>query len=254
MSEYTISTSVLAAFVMDIFGYRKWQLLGDVVGVKLTSAPGYYTGDTTYNKITMEGLLFQVGERRDYNPQNESAEMGNDDQSFWAMSALRAAETNFPNPPGPKDPSWLGLAQAVYNEQTAAWDTSTCNGGLRWQVYPTNNGYSLKNSISNGNLFNIAARLARYTQDDRYAQWAVKIWDWMEAIGLIDQHFNVFDNSEADRLNCTQIDRNQWSYNVATMLMGASTMYNYVSTVWRFMDTSELTISFADKWGPRMAQ
>lgn len=156
--------------------------------------------------------------------------MGNDDQSFWAMSALRAAETNFPNPPDPKDPSWLGLAQAVFNEQTAIWDTTTCNGGLRWQLYPTNPGYNLKNSISNGNLINIAARLARYTQDDRYAQWAIKIWDWMERIGLIDDKFNVYDNSDADTYNCTRIDHDQWSYNAATMLMGASTMYNYVGS------------------------
>lgn len=180
--------------------------------------------------------------------------MGNDDQSFWAMSALRAAETNFPNPPGPKDPSWLGLAQAVFNEQTAVWDTSTCNGGLRWQLYPTNKGYNLKNSISNGNLINIAARLARYTKDDRYAQWAVKVWDWMERIGLIDEHFNVYDNSDADTYNCTQIDHDQWSYNAATMLMGASTMYNYVSAFLTLRNFSELTLDVTDQWRSYMAQ
>ncbi|TVY84857.1 Mannan endo-1,6-alpha-mannosidase DCW1, partial [Lachnellula suecica] len=194
----------------------------------------YYTGDTTYNDITSQGLLFQVGIDKDFNPQNESAEMGNDDQSFWGMAALSAAENNFPNPTDPKAPSWLGLAQAVFNEQIARWDTTTCGGGLRWQVYQIS-GYNLKNSISNGNLFNIASRLARYTNDDHYAQWAAKVWDWMWAIGLIDEHYNVYDNSEAANLNCTQIDHDQWSYNAGTMLMGASTMYNYTNgdPVWR---------------------
>jgi mannan endo-1,6-alpha-mannosidase len=178
-----------------------------------SSLPGHYTGDATYNDIAIQGLQFQVG---------------NDDQAFWGMAALSAAETNFPNPPDPRDPSWLALAQAVFNEQISRWDTTTCGGGLRWQVYQIN-GYDLKNSISNGCLFNIASRLARYTDDDHYAQWAVKVWDWMEEIGLIDENFNVYDNAEASKLNCTQIDHNQWSYNAATTLMGASTMFNYVS-------------------------
>jgi mannan endo-1,6-alpha-mannosidase len=186
-----------------------------------------YTNDTTYNDVVVEGLQFQIGPHADFMPPNQTFDMGNDDQAFWAMSALTAAETNFQSPPG-DDPSWLSLAQAVFNEQIGRWDTSTCGGGLRWQVFQANTGYDLKNSISNGALINIAARLARYTNDDLYAMWAAKIWDWMEAIGLIDENYNVYDNSEADNLNCTQIDRNQWCYNAGTMLMGASTMYNYV--------------------------
>jgi mannan endo-1,6-alpha-mannosidase len=146
------------------------------------------------------------------------------------MAAMSAAETNF-DTPAADEPSWLSLAQAVFNEQIGRWDTSTCGGGLRWQVFQANPGYNLKNSISNGGLFNVAARLARFTHDDLYAQWAYKIWDWMVAIGLIDENYNVYDNSEADRLNCTQLDRNQWSYNAGTMLMGASTLYNYVSFI-----------------------
>ena len=185
-----------------------------------------YTGDDTYNDVVVQALSFQVGPHNDFMPPNQTFDMGNDDQAFWAMSALTAAENNF-QPPATDEFSWLSLAQAVFNEQISRWDTGTCGGGLRWQVYQKS-GYDLKNSISNGALINVAARLARYTNDDFYAQWAEKIWAWMEGIGLIDENYNVFDNSEADRLNCTQVDRNQWSYNAGTMLMGASTMYNYV--------------------------
>ena len=186
----------------------------------------HYTNDTAYNDVTMQALQFQVGPHNDYMPPNESASLGNDDQAFWGMAALAAAEYNFPNPPA-GDPSWLSLAQAVFNEQVARWDTTTCGGGIHWQIYQIT-GYDLKNSISNGCLFNIASRLARYTGDVMYANWASKIWDWMVAIKLIDQYYNVYDNSEADRLNCTMVDKTQWSYNAATMLMGASTMYNFV--------------------------
>ena len=75
---------------------------------------------------------------------------------------MSAAELKFPNP-GPKDPSWLSLAQAVFNMQVGRWDPH-CGGGLRWQFNPLNNGWMNKNTISNGCFFQLAARLARYTK------------------------------------------------------------------------------------------
>jgi mannan endo-1,6-alpha-mannosidase len=186
----------------------------------------HYTNDSKWNDLTMQALQWQVGPHNDFMPPNASASLGNDDQAFWGMAALQAAEYRFPDPVYPA-PSWLSLAQAVFNEQTGRWDTQHCNGGIRWQIYEIT-GWNLKNSISNGCLFNIASRLARYTSDDMYAQWAEKVWDWMWRIGLIDTNYNVYDNTEADRLNCTTIDHAQWSYNAGTMLMGASTMWNYV--------------------------
>lgn len=67
-------------------------------------------------------------------------------QGFWGMSAMTAAEFNFPNPPADK-PQWVALAQAVFNTQAdpSRHDT-TCNGGLRWQIPLSNNGYDYKNS------------------------------------------------------------------------------------------------------------
>lgn len=187
------------------------------------------TGDSTYNDVVSQGMLFQIGPHDDYMPPNETFTLGNDDQAFWAMAALIAAETNFPNPTGPDAPSWLALAQAVFNEQVGRWDTSTCAGGLHWQVFRENAGYPLKNTISNGCLFQIGARLARYTRDDMYAQWSEKLWDWMVHVGLIDtDNWNIYDNAEAMVHNCTQLDRHQWTYNAGTILIGAATMYNYV--------------------------
>ncbi|KAK0125534.1 hydrolase 76 protein [Cadophora gregata] len=193
-----------------------------------------YTGDTTFNDFVIKVLQSQVGPHNDFMPPEQRSSLGNDDQAFWAMAAMSAAENKFPDPPDPKQPGWLSLVQAVFNEQVGRWDTSLCNGGLRWQIYEVT-GYDLKNTISNGCLFNIAARLARYTGDQKYADWAVKIWDWMERIGLISKSFDVFDNAEAAKLNCTELDRNQWTYNAGTMLMGAATMFNYTdgSELWK---------------------
>ena len=91
-----------------------------------------YTGDSTYNEIVSEAMLWQASSTRDFfMPRNQSSTEGNDDQVFWAITALMAAESGFPDPP-PEDPQWLALAQAVFNQQTGRWDDQTCGGGLRW--------------------------------------------------------------------------------------------------------------------------
>lgn len=187
----------------------------------------YYTGDATYNEVTTEGLLFQVGPNNDYMPPNQTKTEGNDDQGFWGLAAMSAAEQKFPDPPE-GSPQWLALAQAVFNSQAARWDESTCAGGLRWQIFTFNSGYDYKNSISNGCFFNLAARLARYTGNATYAEWAVKTYDWVTAVGLMSDKFEVFDGTD-DTINCTRLNHYQWTYNAGVYLLGAATMYNYVS-------------------------
>jgi mannan endo-1,6-alpha-mannosidase len=184
----------------------------------------YYTGDSTYNEETTQALLFQVGPNDDYMPPNQTKTLGNDDQAFWALAALSAAEVNFPNPPADQ-PQWLALAQAVFNTQVPRWDPTTCGGGLRWQIFTFNNGYNYKNSISNGCFFNLAARLAKYTGNQTYADWAEKAWDWTVGVGLMDNNFYIYDGSD-DTINCTQLNHIQWTYNAGAYLLGAANMYN----------------------------
>jgi len=142
-----------------------------------------YTGDSSYNDIVTQALLFQVGPNRDYMPPNQTSSEGNDDHGFWGLAVMTAAEANYPNPPKGQ-PQWLALSQAVFNLMAGNWDNATCNGGLRWQIFPFNKGYNYKNSISNGCLFHLAARLARYTGNATYANWAQTTFDWMQQIGL----------------------------------------------------------------------
>jgi mannan endo-1,6-alpha-mannosidase len=127
----------------------------------------HLTGDTTYNDLVKQSLLWQVGPGEDYMPPNVTASLGNDDQGFWGMSAMLAAELNFPDPP--KDqPQWLALAQAVFNTQASPdRHDDTCNGGLRWQIPLSNNGYNYKNSeylIELRVLSGMLTALLRYRQ------------------------------------------------------------------------------------------
>ncbi|KAL2136396.1 hypothetical protein VTI74DRAFT_3830 [Chaetomium olivicolor] len=185
----------------------------------------YYTGDTQWNDLAEEGLLFQVGPNNDYMPPNQTMTEGNDDQGFWGMAVLSAAEYNFQNPPSDK-PQWLALAQAVFNTQAARWEEQDCGGGLRWQIFTWNNGFNYKNSISQACFFNIAARLARYTGNQSYAEWADRTWDWMVTTKLLDtETYHIYDGMHIE--NCSRISPYQWTYNTGAFLLGAAAMYNY---------------------------
>jgi mannan endo-1,6-alpha-mannosidase len=59
----------------------------------------YYTGDTSYNTITTQAMQWQIGPDDNFMPANQTKTEGNDDQSFWGMAAMSAAEQKFPDPP-----------------------------------------------------------------------------------------------------------------------------------------------------------
>ncbi|KAJ5101237.1 Six-hairpin glycosidase [Penicillium alfredii] len=184
----------------------------------------FYTGDDTWNDITMQGMLWQAGDNAAFMPSNQSKTEGNDDQSFWAFTAMAAAERNFPNPPHGK-PQWLEMAQAVFNTQVPRWDKSSCGGGLRWQIFTWNNGYNYKNTISTGGLFNLAARLAKYTKNETYQEWAEKAWDWTTNVGFMTPQYRFWDGA-SDLNNCSEMNKIEWTYNSGVYLLGAANMYN----------------------------
>ncbi|KAI0003963.1 glycoside hydrolase family 76 protein [Xylariaceae sp. FL0662B] len=185
-----------------------------------------FTGDDSYNDITFQAMQHQAGDDKDYMPKNQTKSEGNDDQGFWAIAAMTAAEMNFTNP-DPDQPQWLALVQAVYNEYISRWETSTCGGGMRWQIFTFNNGYNYKNSVSNGCFFNIAARLARYTANDTYSDWANKIFEWEQGVGFINDKFNVLDGAgNGGGENCSAVNQAQFSYNAGLFIYGAAHMYN----------------------------
>ncbi|KAK3346109.1 glycosyl hydrolase family 76-domain-containing protein [Lasiosphaeria hispida] len=188
----------------------------------------HYTGDDTYNGETATAMVFQAeAPANSYMPRNWTASLGNDDQGFWGMAAMLAAEVGFPNPP--KDqPQWLALAQAVFNTQAARWEHEDCAGGLHWQIPPTNGGYNYKNTVANVVFLNLAARLARYTKNETYAEWAEKAYDWTSGVGYIDKDYNVFDGGHVEA-NCTDINLVQFSANAAVLLHATASMYNHTN-------------------------
>ncbi|KAG9699256.1 putative glycosyl hydrolase, partial [Aureobasidium melanogenum] len=212
----------------------------------------YYTGDTTYNAEVLQALQHQRGKANNYEPSNQTASLGNDDQMFWAFAAMSAAELGFEDPPE-EDPSWLALAQAVFNRQTSRWDPDTCNGGLRWQMILANVGYDYKNSVTNLGLFQLSARLGRYTGNQTYIDWANKIWDWYEQSSLYDpKEYRIWDGAHTTE-NCTDASHEQWSYTYGILTAGMAYLYNHTENeVWLTKIDGLLNTTFQTFFPPSM--
>ncbi|RDH30808.1 glycoside hydrolase [Aspergillus welwitschiae] len=192
----------------------------------------YFTDDASNNAAVSQGMYHQRGAGNDYMPSNWSSYIANDDQMAWGLAAMTAAELNYPEDAGM--PSWVDLAERVFDVQAARWDNNTCSGGLRWQLWPYQAGYAMKNAMSNGGLFQLAARLARYTNNQTYVDWANTIWDWSTSHLVQEGSWNVADSTNTEN-DCTTLGNNQWSYNYAVFLSGAAYMYNYTNgeTKWK---------------------
>ncbi|KAI0099949.1 mannan endo-1,6-alpha-mannosidase DCW1-like protein [Nemania sp. FL0031] len=186
----------------------------------------HYTGDTSYDDVVTQALLSQVGPDFNFMDSRYAGSEGNDDQAFWAFAILEAAERNFPQP-NEKIPSWLQIAENIWNTMALRWDDTACGGGLHWQIYPGNpNGLDYKNAVSNGGLFQMSARLTRATANETYLHWAEKIWDWSQNVGFIDDDFNVLDGASSSD-GCRNINPVSFSYSQGIYMYGAAVLFNY---------------------------
>ena len=70
-------------------------------------------------------------------------------------------------------------------------------------------------------------KMALETEYGTYADWAEKTFNWTQAVSLMSQDYHFYDGAHTT-LNCSDINRVQWTYNAGVFLLGASVMYNYV--------------------------
>lgn len=186
----------------------------------------HYTNDSSYNNLLTTALAAQLDPPYDLIVQQHRGDEGNDDQAFWAFAILSAAERNFPQVADASIPSWLKVAENTFNNMIGRWNISACGGGLLWQIYPENpNGLNYRNSVSNGGIFQISARLYRATGNETYLHWANKVWDWSVAIKMIGENYVVYDGADS-RNNCTDMNPVSFSYAAGIYLYGAAVLAN----------------------------
>ncbi|KAH7371593.1 glycoside hydrolase [Pyrenochaeta sp. MPI-SDFR-AT-0127] len=212
----------------------------------------HLTGDSQYDALVSEALQWQIGEYDAYMPVNQTKSLGNEDQSTWGLAAMTAAEVGFSKP---KKGEWVDYAANVFDTQVVRLQleekNNTCKGGgLRWQIFTFNDGYEYKDAGSNGNFFLLAARLAKFTGNQTYTQWAEKSYTWAKDNGIVSD-FSVYAGARATK-EC-EISKLQWSGYHAVYTEGAALLYNltngaqnWTDTVKGFVNTSSVFQSSGD--------
>lgn len=203
------------------------------------------TGDSQYNALLSNTLVSQVTGTNDFMTPDAT---GNDDQAWWGLAAMSAAEYGLPAASGALP--WIEYARNVFNTQKARWNTERCNGGLKWKINPNdpNGGYNYRSTISNGLFFQLAARLARFTGDQEARTWAEKSYDWVAGVGLIDGDFNVYDGTDdAKGTGCVDVNHNMWSYNTATFLYGSAVMSSLAGADAKWADRTKGFLAAAQR-------
>lgn len=203
--------------------YYWWE-----AGIVLDGLIGYsnLTGDKQYDSLVSEGIQWQRGNGYAFMAVNQTASMTNDDQCAWGQAAMSAAEFGFPKP---ENGSWIDAAISVFDVMTMRWNTSLCDGGLSMAIYSFNVGSNYKHMASNGNFFLLASRLARFTGNATYTEWAEKIFDWAHGTGFITDDYDIYDGAGGED-NCTEFNQVQFTYNHGLFTEGAAVLYNIVST------------------------
>ncbi|ROT38948.1 mannan endo-1,6-alpha-mannosidase [Sodiomyces alkalinus F11] len=233
--------------------YHYWFYQGGVLMDTLIDY-WHFIGDDTYNDIVTQGILHQVGPSHNFIPRNQSDSMANDDQCVWSLAAMSALEYGLPSPGG-DHPQWFDLATNVFNDLAVRFDTDgseTCGGGLPWQFNRLQGGgFHYKSAFTNGCFFDLASRLATYTGNETYAEYAGKTWDWMSRIGLIDPDTYVVYQGAHTNDNCSDISHVIFSHEAAIFTHGAAFMYNYTngSDTWRNR-VEGLSSSLLDRFFP----
>lgn len=227
------AASTLAAGAMDYYkgdgvfdSPSYWWMYGTAFASLLNYQ--HICGSNKYQDIVYNGILAQVGENYDFQPSSYLDTIGNDDIGTWALLAIQAAEMGFKDPSDDNKPSWAHIASNAFNVLYDRWDEDTCNGGLRWQFNSDLSSYNYKATIANGNLFQLAARLARYTGNSTYTDAAESIYEWIYGSGLthdLEWGTEVYDGFNTNT-NCTDLIKVLWTYNYGVLIGGSAYMYD----------------------------
>lgn len=187
------------------------------------------TGDDRYNSMIKQGMLSQIGSDDDFMPANQTSYETSLEQASWALAAMNAAEAGFFTDDD-NNSNWVMLAEKVFSEQVARWDTKACNGGLKDGIFPSQTGYQTKGAFSNGLFMQLAARLAVYTGNSSYNEWPEKVWKWSESAGLVDSNYSVYHMLDTES-GCDMYDATMWTAEFGAYLSTAAIQYNSVSFV-----------------------
>jgi len=143
-----------------------------------------------------------------------------DDEGWWALAWIDAYDLT-------GNGAYLTMAESIFADIAAEWDTTTCGGGVWWSK---SGGGSYKNAIANELFLTVAASLANRVDDAaqkaRYLGWAQKEWRWFKSSGMMNAQNLINDGlTSTNPKACTNNGATAWSYNQGVILGGLVELY-----------------------------
>lgn len=180
------------------------------------------TGDTKYSAMFdkwFEGIKLQ----NDGGQTNGYTNDFYDDEAWIALTMTRLYNTT-------NDSKYLNVAKELYSDITNGWNEDYQGGGIAWRK---SQPWS-KNSCINGPASLLAFKLYNVTHDESYAQFGLKVYDWLRE--------NLFDPGTGeviDNINGETGEVAEWNftYNQGTVMAAALEAYRYTGNVLYLKDS-----------------
>jgi hypothetical protein len=137
------------------------------------------------------------------------------------------------------DAGSLASARAVFDFMASGWDddpTLVAPGGVLWA---RKDGNRDRNTVSTGPAGLMAAQLYRLTGERSYLDWALRMYDWVNAV-LRSRHGLYQDHITPDGT----IDPAVWSYNQGAMIGFSLALYRITGDAAYLAEAERTAIAF----------
>lgn len=218
----------LAAKSGDSFLWSYGSLL-EGLGARVTYDPDDASAVAEYKKALRNVLNYEANnlydkygvEEADYLalnclPNNVNTEVFYDDD-IWIQKEFLNAYNSLGNP------EYLDLARRVMNYIYRGWDDKF-DGGIYWK----DTGYggtSGKNTCINAPAAMASCKMYMATGEQRYLDWAIKIYNWMNEKLVDPEDHLLWDNIDYDSEGGVRIDKAKFTYNSGCYLSAAVLLY-----------------------------
>ncbi|KAI1468153.1 glycoside hydrolase family 76 protein [Daldinia caldariorum] len=137
-----------------------------------------------------------------------------DDTGWWALAMTSLYDLT-------DDEEYLLIAEEDEAYMYEYWNTTTCSGGLIWNI-PSR---TYHNAISNEIYLQLTAKLHNLIPGDTtYLNHSLREWEWFKNSGMINSD-NLINDGLTDDASCVNNGMTTWTYNQGVILGGLVELY-----------------------------
>ncbi|MDM8338150.1 glycoside hydrolase family 76 protein [Mediterranea massiliensis] len=148
-----------------------------------------------------------------------------------------------------KNERYLTQAKAVWTYLTEHGWTDTCKGGVLWkELQKPSDG---KHTCSTAPTGVLSCRLYEITQDKKYLDWAIKIYNWLNEVMKDPNDHLFYDNVQPDDNNPNEIgkiEKTKYSYNSGQVLQLACMLYKHTQDEKYLTEAKNIANACHDMW------